>query len=588
MFKFTHLQKIFKITSAHKDKKSIYLFFFITLISLLEVLNIGLILPFFSILLDENIISNSAKFGEIFKLVLPTSWLDNSNTIIKSKIEILLIGGSILFLLYLLKFVLIVLIYASIEKFTQKIKIKVCNEYYKRYINLPYKEHLNLKTSDILNNMTRIYEIPNSLVTISNILLECIVFVFISIILFKINFVSTLMLFILLPSVSILIMKFNKSKLLVWSKDKHEFNTARIGNIQDFFRSVKDIKILGKYKNFFNQFNYNVSKHTELIKKERVLNYYPRYLMELLLVFSSLFIFYYMFKQSNNIVEILPQLGLFIIGGLRLMPSVNKIISGYNNLKNLNYLTEIFYNLRAKSNIQMEKNKNLNLSKVENFENLHLNNISYKYEKANSEIIANLSLGIKKNQTIGIIGNSGIGKSTLLDLISGLIKPSSGDIQINGQNINKFCNLNEVIGYVPQQVYLVNDSIENNIAVGIEKDKINKEKISKAIKLSNLENYIKKLSNGIDTIVGENGKLISGGERQRIGIARALYNNPEILLLDEATSSLNNEISEKIIDDLLKISTELSIVFVTHNIKHISRFEKIYILDKKLTSYVNK
>ena len=236
----------------------------------------------------------------------------------------------------------------------------------------------------------------------------------------------------------------------------------------------------------------------------------------------------------------------------------------------------------------MEKNKNLNLSKVENFENLHLNNISYKYEKANSEIIANLSLGIKKNQTIGIIGNSGIGKSTLLDLISGLIKPSSGDIQINGQNINKFCNLNEVIGYVPQQVYLVNDSIENNIAVGIEKDKINKEKISKAIKLSNLENYIKKLSNGIDTIVGENGKLISGGERQRIGIARALYNNPEILLLDEATSSLNNEISEKIIDDLLKISTELSIVFVTHNIKHISRFEKIYILDKKLTPYVNK
>ena len=429
----------------------------------------------------------------------------------------------------------------------------------------------------------RIYEIPNALIPISTMFIEIITFISVSIILFITDFYSALILFVLFPVVTFFITEFNKTRLIKWSKEKHNVNQYRIKSINDLFWSIKDVKITRNFKLFFENYDEYTKAHTKIIKKERILNFYPRYILEIVFLLTILLVFYFLLQSSNSVIEVIPKLSLFTIAGLRLIPSINKIISNSNSLKNITFLVDIFYDFsKTAKNIQLNSKKPTVSFDPKVFEELKFEKVSYCYPDKKIPVLDNINLIIKKNETIGIIGESGVGKSTLLDLITGLIEVKKGKIKINDILRNDIKNISSLVGYVPQDVHLISASVKENIAFGINKEEIKNELIDKAIERANLKKLIKDLPEGINSNLGESGKLISGGERQRIGIARALYNNPKVLLLDEATSSLDNETAKKIIEDLLSLSNEITIILVTHNKQNLIGFSKIYELKKGL------
>ena len=284
----------------------------------------------------------------------------------------------------------------------------------------------------------------------------------------------------------------------------------------------------------------------------------------------------------KDMSTVLPIAGLYAISGLRLMPAVNKIISSYQQINLSKASIELlFEELKLKKNIYYESD--ITQFRDEEFKRLNLNNLSFRYEGTNKFILKNIDLEIKNNSLIGFIGTSGSGKTTLIDCILGLLQPSDGEILFNNRNI--FENLKswqKKIGYVPQNIYLMDASIKENIAIGIDNDRINQDKILNAIKLANLSDFIEQLPDKLNTIVGEKGVKISGGQRQRIGIARALYNNPSILVLDEATNALDTETEMKFLNFIheLKLKQNLTILMITHRINTLKKCDKIFKIEK--------
>jgi ATP-binding cassette subfamily C protein len=288
-------------------------------------------------------------------------------------------------------------------------------------------------------------------------------------------------------------------------------------------------------------------------------------------------------KFSNE--QILPIISLLAVCAVRLIPAFNLIIS---SLSSRRFSTASFELVsREMTNVPIEDKFRNNNSiggksyKKYFFKNqIKFENVFFLHENSNAKILQNIFLEIKQGQKIGIIGKSGAGKSTLIDLILGLIKPTKGKILID--NLNLDYNLRDwqkQIGYVPQDIYLLDDTIKNNIAFGLNANDINQEAILKSIELSRLKDYIDSLEEKENTVVGNRGIKVSGGQKQRIGIARALYNNPRILILDEATSSLDTINERKIMEEIYNTAENITLIIVTHRHKSVSRCDKVYLLD---------
>jgi len=281
----------------------------------------------------------------------------------------------------------------------------------------------------------------------------------------------------------------------------------------------------------------------------------------------------------------LPIISLLAVCAIRLIPAFNLIVSSLSarrfSMASLKLVSREMINVPTG-----DKFRNKNLVREKNYKKyffknqIKFENVFFSHENSNIKILQNISLEIKPGQKIGFIGKSGAGKSTLIDLILGLIKPTKGNIFVDGLNLNE--NLKpwqKLIGYVPQDIYLLDDTIKNNIAFGLNANDINQEVISKSIELSRLKDYVNSLEKKENTVVGNRGIRVSGGQKQRIGIARALYHGPRILILDEATSSLDTINERKIMEEIYNTAENITLIIVTHRHKSVSRCDKIYLLD---------
>jgi ABC-type bacteriocin/lantibiotic exporter with double-glycine peptidase domain len=265
---------------------------------------------------------------------------------------------------------------------------------------------------------------------------------------------------------------------------------------------------------------------------------------------------------------------IFTVAGVRLLPSFTKLIAGLQKIKFSSVVVKLIYNEVINSKIDTKIEKKGQEILFNN--NLEVSKLSFKYKDENIEILRDINFKIKFGEVIGIIGTSGAGKSTLVNLITGLNLPSTGNITVDGKNINtNFYSWYQNIGYVSQNIYLSDDTIKNNIAYGVEPSEINESSIKYAIEKSNLKFFIDNLDKGINTTVGELGNKISGGQKQRIGIARALYGRPRLLILDEATNSLDQVTENKILEELKILKGKITILFITHRLSTLSFCNKI-------------
>ena len=290
-----------------------------------------------------------------------------------------------------------------------------------------------------------------------------------------------------------------------------------------------------------------------------------------LIIFTVLILININYENDKIIIFI----ALLAAVGFKLIPSFNKIISAVQHLK---FYLPITDNLCTELNIKLEKHTKNKPEYIIFKDDIKFSNIKFSYNKEQL-ILNDLSLEIKKNQKIGIIGSTGAGKTTFINILLGLLKQQNGEIFIDNKKVilsNR--SWQNKIGYVPQNVYLIDDTIKKNIAFGINEENISNIKLEKSLKISQLDSFISKLPNGIDTLVGENGVNLSGGQLQRIGIARAIYDNPEILIFDEPTSSLDSETEKKFIKEIYNVSESKTIIIISHKINTLNFCDKIYIL----------
>ena len=357
-------------------------------------------------------------------------------------------------------------------------------------------------------------------------------------------------------------------------------NSQRFKITSETIGGIKDLKVLGReqvYLNSFTKPSYEFSHHNST---NQTLSEVPQFMVEVIAFGALLAMAMYAFASDGaNIGTLLPILGLYAIGALKIKPAINGVYSSMTKMKfGAPALDSVIEDLKE-LDVRVEIKNDYKRLKLQ--DELKLQNLNFIYPNTTSSALKNINISIQANTTVGIIGTTGAGKSTLVDIILGLLSPTSGSVMVDGEeltntNIRQWQNS---IGYVPQSIFLVDDTIASNIAFGIEKDDIDIEQVEKVAKMAQVHEFVSKLDKGYYTIIGERGVRLSGGQRQRLGIARALYHNPELLILDEATSALDNKTEVEVMKAIDNMSGSKTIIMIAHRLSTVERCNKIIKLE---------
>lgn len=544
------INKVFKIINKKYKRKFFILILTLLIGIFLEMISIGIIVPIISTLLDPvntlNIINS---------IPVKLDFLKITETNVLTYLTVLLIS------IFAIKNISLYFLNTFQAKNYAAFNQDLQNNLFTKYINQPINYLMHVNTAFINRNVIDLssqftYQLVSALILI---LIESIFLIGVLILLLIANPFVTLLGFFAVVFFSFIIFLINKKKLLQLG----EINKLHVGNrikyLYEAFGGILEVKSFKKEDYFIEKFSKQNQILNNLNVRLNILNFTPRLLLETISVILLSFLIIF-FTKNNNITEILPLMGLYVYSLIRIVPSLNKILLNFQRVRySKPVLNEIHFVVNSLETL------NQNNSKILNFKNkIKLKNVSFEYDKS-KKILDNINFEINKNSLAGVIGESGCGKSTLLKIFMGLLRPTEGKILVDNNSIYDFLNSwQNKVSFVPQEVYILDDTIKRNIALGVDEDAINLEQLNNVIRSSNLQSLLDNLPDGIDTVLGEKGNRISGGQRQRIGIARALYNQPEILILDEATSSLDEKNELEIFEELNLLKKETTIIFATH------------------------
>jgi ABC-type bacteriocin/lantibiotic exporter with double-glycine peptidase domain len=520
----------------------------------MEVIGIGVLYPLIENLVDKpNSLLNDITFQYPF--------IDIKTVIVA------------LILIYFFKSILSIYFFYKKNKLIYEIQKNITESFYVSKLKNDYKYFLNNNSSIIINDiLVEIDKAIGHLKSTIAFIADTILLVFICVTLFIINPYITI--FSLLILVMLIIPMFKYLKIINTKiGDERLFYDERITKlVKETFSVIKYIKVTFTENFFINIFSkYQVEKTKKYTQYSTLLEI-PRVAIEFLIISIFLGSLITLVIYNIDINELLPIIGVFTLATFKLMPSINKLTNSYQNIffygKSLKIIEHDYTDERK----LISKSNNLEFKKDINFRN-----ISFRYSEDQKKLFSNQNFKIEKNKIIGIKGESGSGKSTLIDLFSGILTPSNADIYVDGINVSfDFFSKNLNVGYVSQQTYLIDDSIKNNIAFGIKEENIDIDNLNNIIKASDISSFIQDKPNFLETIVGENGVQLSGGQVQRIGIARALYNKPDILILDEFTSSLDEETEIKILNTIKKLKSNTTVIMSSHKNSTLKICDKLY------------
>lgn len=370
-----------------------------------------------------------------------------------------------------------------------------------------------------------------------------------------------------------------RKKLTLAGQLASEYNIERYQAVKEVLGGIKELKILNRESLFQSRF-YNATRaHAEFEATYQLMPLMTKYLIEVVALGGMLLVAVYLILVKDSLNQYLPLLALYALAAYRIMPAAQQLFSGIASAKYNSVAVNILYD---DLNITGEYKQSTH-SKLEMQHFFTLENISYAYPGAQRQVIDNISLNIAKFSKIGLVGSSGAGKTTLVDLILGLLQPESGTMKVDGARLTleNFPAWQRNIGYVPQNIFLVDSTILENIALGVAREDIDNEKVYQAAKLANLHEFIHaELVDGYETNIGENGMRLSGGQRQRIGIARALYHEPQLLIFDEATSALDNQTEKVIVESIHNLSEKKTIIIIAHRLQTVKNCDAIYLLNR--------
>ena len=559
-FIFLNFKKIFSILDWKDKKKFFFLSLLILLISIFEVMSIGMVFPLVSFLIDEN---NISKFKNLFQL-------NNFNNEEIIRLTILFISA-----IFIAKFILTILFQIRQNRIIFQLMHNLLKKIYTKYLNQPYSFFLNKNTSHLISNLST--QVPdviyNFIMPMMLLFSEILILAFIVILLVIVDY-KTILIASIVGFISFLFLRMvnNQIKFLGTARVFNE--KKKMQNIQQSLLAIKETILFDRQNYFVNKFNKFSSATTIILSKYFSFLELPKILLELIgFIFLIVLIFFFYYLGYNG-REILPLIVIFSLAAYKILPSANRII---NSIQRMRFTTgaidSVYYEIRNSKNTIVDiKNDSPKPLQFNNF--INIKNIFFKYQGSSRFILKNFNLKINKGEILGIYGKSGSGKTTLINILLGLLEPSKGMVLIDSIDIKKnIKSWQKNIGYVPQIIHLLNSSIKENINLGFfDKNNIT---IKASLQLSQLDSFVKNLKNKEKTSIGEDGVKISGGQRQRLGIARAIYRNPEVLILDEPTSSLDNETEEDFIKTIFSMKRKKTIIIVSHKDSVLKKCDRI-------------
>lgn len=564
------IKKILKILTKNQKIKLLILILSSLPLIFLEAISISSLPIYLLTILDPSKIFEYVDNQYIENLIVNMSISDRS-----------LYGLMVVIIIFFFKAVYNLLYNFFELSLIKKINLEHSSKIYTFYLNESYLFHTQNNPSKLIQNIDDVKRSTSVIFSTLNILKELILIFAILMILIFSDPIIILITAIIFSLPIIFFLTYFKNSLKIKGEIAKKSRILILKNLQESFSLIKFIKVIGNQnyiKKIFNLQNYR-SLHQETIAG--FISKTPRIILELFSVIAISLITIFLFQNEQKFEDILPLLTLLVISLVRFIPSVGIILVGINQYKFHHVSLVNIYNI-----FKLHENKMEDLNKKNTYhqidkrltkfcEEIEFDNVSFKYPGNNNYSLINLNFKIKKNTKIGLKGATGSGKSTLVALTMGLLNPDKGKIKIDGEVINKNIEgLQKIFGYVPQKVYLLDDTIKKNICFGVDIKDINEKKLEEVIKISGIDEFINNQPNQLDTIIGHAGTRLSGGQLQRIGIARALYLNPQILILDEPTSALDEKTEEQIIKKILSIK-ELTIILISHNSKVIEKCDKI-------------
>lgn len=559
------IRKIVSIIDNKQKKKSLIAFLCILIESILSLLSVAIILPFFYILLEPQKYMNHHMIRPFVELLG-----------IKTNLGLFILLSLLVIIIYVIKTIGVLITKYQIYKYSSTLQGELAVEMFSSYMKRPYSYFVNINSADILQGIGNdvngvFYIINNVMLLITNVL----TFVLISIMLLIVSFKMALVFVIAGGLGAFLIFVVLKRKISYIGQRSVNSKIQLGKSARQALDGIKEITVMQRRALFLRAFEDEETEAVECDKWYSFYNSMPTSLLELLFIFVLLGAVFVEVISGDNLNSSIPQLGTFAISAAKLLPCIVAISSSFNSI--IFYkpsLERVFENITIARNYNKTIEHKVNSSKNLTFNyDLCINNIVFGYD--NKTILDDVSLTIKNGDAIAIIGESGSGKTTLADIILGLYKPSKGYVLSDGDSIyDNLGSWSKIIGFVPQTVFLLDDTIRNNVLFGSKCS--NDEDVWDSIRRAQLEEYVKNLPEGLDTIVGERGIKLSGGQRQRIAIARALYNNPQILIFDEATAALDNETESALMDSINSLIGSKTLIIIAHRLSTIEKCNKVY------------
>lgn len=580
-----YLSKFLYIVAERKKQLLVLLCLFLVT-SLLDALGIGLVGPFIGLATNPGFVQTNSLLAWIYA----KTGLDSTAKFVG------LLGFFIIVIFYVKSF-----LYFQVQEFINRfgydqqreLRVKLLHA----YLHVPYTFHLNRNSADLINTMvgeTRVF-CDAIVLPLLNAAANIVVFCALLLLLLHTDLIATVTI------VGILLLVFLpyywfRHKIAAWGKECSVANSEIIRVINHSLGGLKETRVIGCEPYFEQQLDQEGRRFASSAAKFSAFKTLPRVSVEALLItflvgFTSICL---LTQNGQNLTSVL---GVFAMASIRLMPSTNQLIIGTSILRNSSYtLNKIYADLKeleqqqkyihlqnsfsfqasVSNDISVNRDQPLPFTKE-----IVLDEISYHYPGVSDLALQDVSLTIQKGQSIALIGKSGAGKTTLGDLILGLLMPVAGDMRVDGRSVySDLRGWQKLIGYIPQSIFLIDDTVERNIAFGVPDHLIDYERLDEAIRAAQLTELIDQLPNGVKTVVGERGVRFSGGQRQRVGIARALYHGSEILVLDEATAALDSETESLINESIKALSGLKTVIIIAHRLTTIQHCDRVYLLDK--------
>jgi len=554
---------VWRVLTSVERRKLISIWFLILVGMVIETLSLGLILPLIGLLTNSDY---QSKYPKVF------DFFGNPSD------KTLLVAGSlVLVAIYAVKNIFLYFSASVQRKFINNSSARISQMVFKSYLAQPYEFHLTRNSATLIRNA----ENANSVITggldpFLVLLTDGLVAIGLFVLLMLVEPVGTLCVLVVFGGAAIGFQALTRKRITEWGRLRKTHMKMVLKHLQQGLGGVKEIKVLGRENEFFIEHEHHLVKSMEINRKYALIQLLPRLWLEVLAIIGLAILVAVMAGTRDDVSSFLPTLGLFAATAFRILPSIGRIMASFQTIAYSSPLIRtVDEDLKISVVADATQNEELLFKREIKFES-----ISFSYANAHRPSLQNVSLSILLGEAVGIVGPSGAGKSTLVDIFLGLLSPSEGVVSVDGEDIaTGRRSWQDQVGYVPQSIYLVDDSLIRNIALGIPHDLIDHNAVLRALRAAQLEEFVSTLPLGLETIVGERGVRLSGGQRQRIGIARALYSNPQVLVLDEATSSLDTETERGVMDAVKALQGEKTVVIVAHRLSTVSYCSKIFSIE---------